>query len=60
MDLRFLLPTSNACERLFSRAGYVLGDRRQSIHPANFEQQMFLFANSHLWGIEDVKAVVNE
>ena len=60
MDLNFVLPTSNSCERLFSRAGYVLGDRRQSINPANLEQQLFLFANSQLWDIEDVNSVVNE
>ena len=41
MDLKFIIPTSNICERLFSAAGYGLNDRRQAILPANFESQMF-------------------
>jgi len=28
LDLRFLCPTSNMCERLFSIAGYAMNDRR--------------------------------
>eukprot|EP00171_Calliarthron_tuberculosum_P009436 IDg9436t1 len=31
IDLRFLLPTFNVCERLFSKAGYVINDRRKAI-----------------------------
>lgn len=29
MDLHFLLPTFNICERLFTSAGFTLGDRRK-------------------------------
>ena len=58
MDLRFIVPTSNLCERLFSRAGYALGDRRKSISPMNFEQQIFLNANSYLWSVADLNEVV--
>jgi len=60
IESRFLLPTSNICERFFSTTGYALGDRRMSINPANFEQQMFLFANSEHWDITDVNSIVND
>ncbi len=54
MDTRFLLPTSIICERLFSKAGFALNDRRKQTSPIHFEQQMFLHADSHLWSIADV------
>lgn len=54
MSLKFIVPTSNICERCFSKAGYCLGDRRKSISPANFEAQLFLNVNQCLWGIEEV------
>ena len=60
MDLRFIRPTSNMCERLFSVAVYALNDRRKSVLPVNFERQLFLHADSHLWGISDVKNLVNK
>ena len=50
VDPRFILPTTNICERLFSVAGNALSDRRQGILPANFEKQMFLKVNQELWG----------
>ncbi len=49
IDSRFLFPTSNICERLFSKAGYALSDRRRRIAPMNFEQQIFLHANRSMW-----------
>ena len=60
MDTRFLLPTSNVCERLFSIAGYSLNDRRVSISPLHFEEQIFLFSNADLWVIEEVNELVVE
>lgn len=48
MDTRFIIPTSNICERLFSKTGYALSDRRKRLLPQNFEQQVFLHANAHL------------
>lgn len=42
MDLRFLLPTSNIFERLFSKSGFVLNDLRKGILPCQIESQMFL------------------
>lgn len=58
MDTSFLVPTSNMCERLFSKAGYALADRRHSMLPGNFEAQLVLNANDDLWGIEDVKELM--
>lgn len=59
-DTRFIVPTSNVCERFFSTAGHALSDRRKSILPSNFEAQLFLNFNWSLWGIEDVNGVINE
>ncbi len=58
MDTRFLLPTFNVCERLFSIADYSLIDRHMSISPLHFEEQMFLFSNADLWGIKEVNELV--
>lgn len=59
-DLRFLIPTSNVCERLFSKAGYTLGDRRMSLLPANLESQLFLHLNKDLWSVSDLNELTIE
>ncbi len=41
IDTRFLLPTSNICERLFLVAGHALGERRKYFTTLHFEEQMF-------------------
>ena len=41
VHLHFILPTSNICERLFTKAGYALSDRRKGISPSRFESQIF-------------------
>ena len=53
INLDFLQPTSNACERFFSKAGYVFNERRRALTPANLEYQMFLHCNKDLWGPSD-------
>ncbi len=60
LDLRFLLPTSNLCERFFSKAGYGLSDQRRGLLPANFESQIFLNANMDYWGVSDINSILNE
>ena len=60
MDLRFIQPTSNMCERLFSVAGFALNDRRKCILPMNFERQIFLHANSEFWKISDINELANK
>ncbi|RLO03154.1 hypothetical protein DYB28_013227 [Aphanomyces astaci] len=57
-DCRFLRPTSNICKRFFSATKLAVGDRRCSITPKNFEEQMFLRANIHFWTTEDVQAMM--
>lgn len=54
MDPHFLVPTSNICERLFSKAGFCLSDRRSKILPSNFESQIFLHVNKEHWSMNDV------
>lgn len=54
MDSSFLIPTSNVCERLFSKVGYTFTQRRKGMCPANLEGQVFLHLNKDLWGRSDV------
>ena len=56
-NLAFLLPTSNICERMFSKAGYSLTKRGKSTAPATFEQQMFLRVSQSLWDISDIAEI---
>lgn len=60
MDTRFILATSNICERFFSKAGYAVNERRLSIKPSNLEEQMFLHVNKEVWGLMEVQAIINE
>lgn len=53
-DTRFLLPSSNICERLFSLAGITSSERRKRLNPANLESQLFLHSNRDLWNIADL------
>ncbi|RLN99162.1 hypothetical protein DYB28_009074 [Aphanomyces astaci] len=38
LDCRFLRPTSNMCERLFSMTKWAMTDRRRSVLRSNFEE----------------------
>ncbi len=58
-DSRFVLPTSNICERIISKAGFVLNYRRKIVLPATFERNIFLHANSSLSNISDVHKILN-
>jgi hypothetical protein len=40
-DLRWIPPTSNACERLFSRCKIIFDDYRKSMLPINLEIVLF-------------------
>jgi hypothetical protein len=50
MDLRFIYPTSNICERFFSAAGKCYSEIRRSLSESNLEAQLFLKFNSSFWG----------
>ncbi|KAH9088578.1 hypothetical protein Ae201684P_017187 [Aphanomyces euteiches] len=60
MDCRFIRPTSNICERLFSMAKLALTDRRRAMHPQTFEQQVFLKVNMAYWGVDHVIEIMTE
>jgi hypothetical protein len=60
VDLQFLIPTSNICERLFSKAGFSFNQRRMPVLPINTESQMFLHLNSSLWDIATVKDILSK
>jgi hypothetical protein len=45
LDLRFILPHSNICERQFSASGFTYNKNRQGLLPANLEMQLLLEAN---------------
>lgn len=49
MDTRFILPTSNLVERLFSCVGLTFDDLRQNLSPVNLEMQIFLNCNKRFW-----------
>ena len=57
LDTRFLLPTSNICERFFSKARNAIGDNRKSLSTENIGAQLFLHCNMHLWNILDVNSL---
>ena len=59
MNTRFLLLTSNICERLFAVTGNTLTNNRKRVLPASLEQQILLHINADLWGIHDVDEIVN-
>ena len=41
IDLRFIRPTSNICERQFSVSGFAYTKNRQGLLPVNLEMQLF-------------------
>lgn len=59
IDTRFVVATSNMCERLFSIGGAAMGTRRKGMLPSSFEEQLFLYVNAFLWGVKEVHEIVN-
>ena len=49
VKLNTFLPASVACERLFSIAGLVFSPRRARLNSRNFENQLLLKMNRHLF-----------
>ncbi|POM65870.1 Hypothetical protein PHPALM_18351 [Phytophthora palmivora] len=52
-----ILPMSNDCERLFSKARAVLTPQRRSMLPVNFEMIMFLKENDSYWSRRTIAEV---
>ena len=59
MDLAFLPPTSNICERLFSASRLILTDYRKSMSPRVFESIMALKMNRDLWDAKLVEKALS-
>jgi hypothetical protein len=49
MDVSFVPPTSNICERFFSTSKFVFSDLRNSLQNENLEMILFLKSNRQLW-----------
>ena len=54
-DLKWIPPTSNLAERLFSRVKYVFNDHRKSLLPVNLESQIFLGVNRSFWDAKTIE-----
>lgn len=60
LDLRFILASSNICERVFSAAGYGIGPRRKRTLLQNIESQLFLNVNANFWLTTDIHKMLTE
>jgi hypothetical protein len=60
IDMTVVSPTSNECERMFSRAKLALGDLRTSMIPKNLESLTFLHYNSDLWNAVTIQQILDE
>ena len=60
MDTKFLLPTTNHVERLFSMSKRVFSSKRRSFLPRTLKALMFLKQNRCLWNLTMVSSVVKE
>ncbi|ETV84120.1 hypothetical protein H257_03430 [Aphanomyces astaci] len=58
LDCRFIIPTSNICERFFSATKRAIGDHRCGSLPKNFESQSFLYANVDMWSMDEVQKIM--
>ncbi|KAE9181133.1 hypothetical protein PF005_g22991, partial [Phytophthora fragariae] len=58
VDLRWVPPTSNDVERLFSRAGIIYSRLRRSLNPMTLETVLFLQYNHKLWDASAVAQAV--
>jgi len=55
LDTRFICPTFNVVERLFSRTKLVMSDRRQRTLPVNLDMLIFLAINQRFWDAQTVQ-----
>ena len=54
VDCRFLAPTFNCPRAFLLKQGTLLTKHRENLSPLNFEEQLFLYANSELWSVDTV------
>ena len=60
IDTKFLIPTSNHVERLFSMSKRIFSLKRRRLLPRNLEALVLLKANRRLWDVSMVSAIMNE
>lgn len=60
INLPFIFPASNFCERLVSLTWYALGDHHKRVLPSNFECQLFLNLKHRIWGLKEVSKLLRE
>ena len=60
IDTRFLIPTTNHVERLFSMSKRVFSSKRRSLLPRTLEALVFLKQNRPLWNLSMVSSIVND
>lgn len=60
MDLKFVPPTSNIVERLFSQAKLYMTPLRKSMEPKHLEMLLFLRCNRNLWDEKLLLCAYNE
>ena len=60
IDSKFLIPTSNHVERLFSMSKRIFSLKRRRLLPRNLEALVLLKANRRLWDVSMVSAIMNE
>lgn len=58
IDLSLLLPTSSNFERLSSKEGCCLMNRKQNLQPSQFESRSFLHENKEYWGLLHISAIL--
>ena len=60
MDTKFLVPTTNHVERLFSTSKRIFSTKRRSLLPRTLEALLFLKENRELWNLPMVSTIVND
>jgi hypothetical protein len=59
INMKWIPPTTNAVERLFSRLKIVFSDRRKNLLPRHLELILTIVANRNLWDIDDCTKIFN-
>ena len=57
-DLKWIPPTSNKAERLFSRVSHIFTDYRKSLSPINLEAQIIQNVNKKHWNVFTVQEII--
>lgn len=60
LSTKFLLFATNICERLFPVTEQAISNRRKRVLYSNFERQLFLYMNRHVWDVIEIKGLVND